>query len=595
MKSLKTRFLLIFISFALLISLSVGITMYIQYSKYVFFSAYQTLKHVAVLVESSYPVLGDVEYLKEEGKKDSAAYRQILVQLQKINNAFGFTFIYVVENSPEGYLFVIDTEALEEGGEKTFLTYYEEDLDKLAEAVNTKQIVIVSEILKDERGSLISAYIPILKDGKVVSILGLDYDVTSILNMQKGAMTTLIVILTIVTLLAILLGFMVSLSLTKPIENVQRAAVSLAELNLDINIQDNRKDEIGQLSKALMKIRDNFKENINNIGSRLKELTDLNKSLDSSMDNSSSNLGEISHSMNSVKKQSDIQLEFVNQTSSSVEEIIRNIDSLNKVIQNQTVNLNQSSAAIEEMVSNIHSIRSIVNSASQTSGSLSNSAERGREKILQLNEELKKVFSLSQTLQEANKVIAGITGQTNILAMNAAIEAAHAGEAGKGFGVVSKEVRKLAEQSGQESTAISSEIKQMETAINSLVNVSNDVAKAFDLIYKDITKIDETFSTVNHAVEEQDSGGKQILQTLKGMQQMTKEVMMGSDEMQKGSSLIFQEIEKLQSASREVNQSVQNVNSISRGIEETLKNAKNIAAKALEHLEFTKRIFNIES
>ncbi|ULQ60569.1 methyl-accepting chemotaxis protein [Brucepastera parasyntrophica] len=593
MKSLRTQFILIFIALALLISLSVGITMYIQYSQYVLFSAHTTLESVAVLIDSNYPVLAETEYIKEEGKTDSEAYIKLLKELEQFNNAFGFTFIYLVENSPDGYLFLLDTADLWDD-EKTFMTYYEEDTEYVDAAAESGELQITDTVTADEWGIFISAYIPIEKDGQVRSILCLDYDMTKIYDLEKRAMTSLAIALIIAVLISIVIAFIVAASFIRPVKTLQKAALELADMNLQIQLESTRKDEMGDMQRSLMTIRDNFRENIESIELRLNELTALTESLDISMDKSVSDMEVIFHSMQDVKSQADMQMDSVQQTSSSVEEIIQNINSLNRAIQAQAVNLNESSAAIEEMVGNIHSIRTLVHNANETANQLSGSAEQGKDKMALLNSELKRVSALSEKLQEANGVISGIANQTNILAMNAAIEAAHAGDVGKGFAVVSEEVRKLAELTGEESAAISREVQEIEESLSELVSVSDETAYAFDVIYKGITDIDETFNTVTQAITEQDTGGRQILESLKSMNELAEEVRSGSGEMQTGSSMIFDEIEKLQATSREVNESVQNVHEVSRDIEASLANAKDIAAKTREHLEFTKKTFNID-
>jgi methyl-accepting chemotaxis protein len=594
MKSIRTQFILIFIVLGVIISLGVGITMYVQYSQYLLFSTRQTLTNVAVLVDSNFPILGETEYIKEEGAADSPAYYAILEDLAKFNEAFGFTFIYLVEITPQGYRFLLDTETLMEGGEKTFMTYYEEDLELLDIASRDQKLVITDEVYTDEYGSVLSSYIPVVRNGQTVSVLGLDYDITFMTDLQNEALVSMGASLAVVIFLAIIIAFFVSHSFANPIRRAKNAASSLANLDLDVQLDTSRKDELGALLYALLQIRDHFKKNIDDIKTRLTELTDLSQSLDTSMDRSVSDMGAIFQNMDTVQTQSDIQIRMVRQSSDSVNEILEHIDTLNNAIQSQANHINRSSSAIEEMVGNIHSIRTAAGTANETAGQLSDSAEKGRKQIYLLREELQKVSVLSLSLQEANKVIDNIANQTNILAMNAAIEAAHAGEAGKGFAVVASEIRKLAESVSKESASISDEIQEIETAINGLVTISGDAAASFNTIYEGITAIDTTFGAVNEAMTKQDVGGKQILDALQGMHEATQYVRTGSDKMQSGSRQISEKIEKLQETSQEVHESVQKVRSISQGIEGSLTSAKDIAAKTLEHLGFTKKTFNID-
>jgi methyl-accepting chemotaxis protein len=281
--------------------------------------------------------------------------------------------------------------------------------------------------------------------------------------------------------------------------------------------------------------------------------------------------------MEAIQTETDVQDQSVVQTSGAIDTIISSIGSLDNAVHTQAAHITESSAAIEQMVANIASIRSVVTSVGRTTDTLSKSSEAGHKMLVKLTEEVSRMYEQSATLQNANKTIADIAGQTNILAMNAAIEAAHAGEAGKGFAVVAQEIRKLAELSGKESSAISAEIKKLEQAIEQISTVSSETVGAMDAIFTEINSMDASFAVVSNAVEEQAVGGGQIITALKTVQDMTVQVRDGAGMIQQQSGSIHQEMTKLQQISENVIKQVHEVRLAGGSIADFLENAKKIA------------------
>jgi methyl-accepting chemotaxis protein len=165
----------------------------------------------------------------------------------------------------------------------------------------------------------------------------------------------------------------------------------------------------------------------------------------------------------------------------------------------------------------------------------------------------------SKALQDANKIIATIAAQTNLLAMNAAIEAAHAGDAGRGFSVVADEIRKLAETSSRESQKISAELKQITEAINGVVKGSQASEQAFSQVSYRISETEKLIAEADQAIREQQEGADPVLGALKEMNDITSEVKIGSKKMNEGNVTMLEEMNELQAGSQKISDSIEDM------------------------------------
>jgi len=145
-----------------------------------------------------------------------------------------------------------------------------------------------------------------------------------------------------------------------------------------------------------------------------------------------------------------------------------------------------------------------------------------------------------------------IASQTNLLSMNAAIEAAHAGEAGKGFAVVAGEIRKLAENSSAQSKTISTVLKKIKSSIDKITQSTNSVLQKFEAIDGNIKTVADQEENIRNAMEEQSQGSKQVLEAVGSLNDITRQVKGESDEMQEGSKEVINEGKNLEIITQEI-------------------------------------------
>ncbi|MDR1930074.1 MAG: methyl-accepting chemotaxis protein [Treponema sp.] len=366
-------------------------------------------------------------------------------------------------------------------------------------------------------------------------------------------------------------------TVAKPVKEIVTGAKALANMDFSVKLTGDRKDEIGDVERAFHTIRDSLRRTISDINNEHQGQLNISKNLNDSIIQSSDGLEVISRNMDSMQIKSDDQIKSVTKTADSVEEIVRSITSLESAVKIQASNISRSAESIGRMVKDVESVRIEVHGANKTTEDLSISSEQGRKMLHNLTEELARIAEQSAFLEEANATLVNIAAQTNILAMNAAIEAAHAGEAGRGFAVVAGQVRNLAESSNKESNSISEEIKRMQNGIETMRKVSEETVNTLTSMFGNVGDIQSSLSKVNTAVEAQASQGAQIMDALNTLQETTEQVRSGSGKIQLESGSIQTAIDNLQTISKEVNTRVLDVQKASKDIALSLEVGRKIA------------------
>jgi methyl-accepting chemotaxis protein len=357
----------------------------------------------------------------------------------------------------------------------------------------------------------------------------------------------------------------------------QLEQLSSSEKDLTGRISIGSVDEFGLIAGMVNTFSEGLAKSMGDLKSAQGKLNGLGEELRNHAGDTASAVSQISASVGRVKEKAQFQSESVAESSSAVEEIAKNIESLEGLISDQAESIAQASSAIEEMIGNIGSVTKSIDTMADQFGTLITAAEDGRKTQAASRANVEQIATRSEALLEANKVISTIASKTNLLAMNAAIEAAHAGEAGRGFSVVADEIRRLAETSAGQSKTIRLELSQVQKAIEEVVASSKDSEASFVRVSERIGETDALVREIQRAMVEQKEGSAQVLDALRSMNDITYQVKTGSQEMGTGNTKVLEEIGRLRDATADIKTSMEEMAIGANGIAQSARKVSDMA------------------
>ncbi len=402
------------------------------------------------------------------------------------------------------------------------------------------------------------------------------------------AMTRFAVIIAVgAAVLAAIIVFVILHNITKSLVNVTETLKDISEGEGDLtrSIASNAKDEIGDLARYFNNTLDKIKNMIIVIKQKSATLSEIGNDLATNMTETASAINEITANIQSIKSRVINQSASVTETNATMEQITININKLNGHVETQAASVSGASSAIEEMLANIDSVtQTLVKNAANVTN-LTEASDVGRNGLRDVSSDIQEIARESEGLLEINSVMQNIASQTNLLSMNAAIEAAHAGEAGKGFAVVADEIRKLAESSGDQSKIISAVLKKIKTAIDKITVSTENVLTKFEAIDSGIRVVAEQQENIRNAMEEQSQGSKLILEAVGGVNEVTQLVKGGSEEMLEGSTEVIRESKNLESVTYEITGGMDEMASGAEQINSAVTQINEITSKNRENID----------
>lgn len=342
--------------------------------------------------------------------------------------------------------------------------------------------------------------------------------------------------------------------------------MSKKNYKVEDGIPSNR-SELGLIISDMNNLKKGTVNIISQITDSTKKSVSQSDELVENMTTTKDNVNSISTAIVNIQSEMNDQSVSVQETNATMVSILENIKQLNKAIENQAVQVTQSSAAVEQMVGNIASVTNILAKNETLVGVLSNASISGQKQLEKTVVNADAILQESDGILAATNLIQGVASQTNLLAMNAAIEAAHAGDAGKGFAVVADEIRKLAEQSSSQSKVIDDRLKSLANRIVIITNDIKELQSSFSEMFTLTQNVKEQETVIANAMEEQNSGNKQVLEAMKAINDSTDIVKDGSIEMMAGGEQIVKEMEHLSLITESMSKSMKEISSYSNEID----------------------------
>jgi methyl-accepting chemotaxis protein len=399
-------------------------------------------------------------------------------------------------------------------------------------------------------------------------------------DMIRIAVVIFGVVVALVTAAAVIL----SRSITRPIINITGDLKEIAEGEGDLTrrVAANSQDEIGDLARYFNETVEKIRKLVVNIRKESTVLSNIGNDLASNMNETAAAVNQITANIQSIKGRIINQSASVTETNATMEQVTVNINKLNGHVENQSRNVSQASAAIEEMVANISSVTDTLVKNGANVKTLQEASEVGRTGLQDVATDIQEIARESEGLLEINSVMENIASQTNLLSMNAAIEAAHAGEAGKGFAVVAAEIRKLAESSSAQSKTISDVLKKIKTSIDKITKSTGNVLARFEAIDSNVRTVAQQEDIIRNAMEEQGHGSKQILEGVGNVNEITRQVKSSSNEMLEGAQEVIKESQNLEKATQEITSGMNEMASGADEINVAVHQVNEISAKNRE-------------
>ncbi len=373
----------------------------------------------------------------------------------------------------------------------------------------------------------------------------------------------------------------------KPLGSLVKAFKIAASGDFRVSIPVPGTDEVSEMAFVAASYFDGMKDMVRRLSALVGDLAENKRSLNANVQDLLAAVEEINANILETNKQMDNHNVNVTETTAAVEQLARNIDALGGNISSQNENVDESDYAVNQMLNASEDLGKLTNQNKEKVVELVSVSDGNRAVMGRMTERIEEIMKSSAMLQDANKLIANVASRTNLLAMNAAIEAAHAGEAGRGFSVVADEIRKLAETSSGQSKTIGERLDAISRSIDSLGGDSAGVQDGFEEMTKDIEAVSVMNRQLSEFMTTLSNLGSSVSSSLIKMKDISGNVLDGSNEMRIGNQEIVTAVTNMNEISHKVADAIGEIaegTKVMNGFSVEVRNQNDKTDEALETL-----------